>query len=386
MSIEIDLDDATPTAKKPKASKPAPEILLEEPVEAAAEPIVIDVTQPAIADTLPATASTAPVDASVIPNERDHLMQLVGQAQAFNASADLLRTFGVSKLAYIKETKGYKALAGSISPNGSELRGTWEEFCGLIGMSVDKVDADISNLRAFGEDALEAMSRMGIGLRDLAQYRKLPEDKKTVLLEAALTGDKDVFLDLAETIMERHAAEKAEMTAENASLTEDLVKSGNRANNLDAEIERLTLTNERLVNKQRVTKFETQTEDVRHECMHLQAGVELHFDSLNKLFESVWQGEHTPEQHLRVEQVFISINTAIARGVNLLNDILETVDEDLPKRVQGQNIMTPEEAERWLLEWESLKNAHGAAEAARQIKRDNDRPRGRGRPSKTQGE
>ncbi len=33
---------------------------------------------------------------------------------------------------------------------------------------------DIANLRTFGEEALESMSRMGIGYRELRQWRKLP--------------------------------------------------------------------------------------------------------------------------------------------------------------------------------------------------------------------
>ncbi|WP_255306833.1 hypothetical protein [Gilliamella sp. GillExp13] len=39
-------------------------------------------------------------------------------------------------------------------------------------MSRVKVDDDIANLRILGEEALESMSRMGIGYRELYQYHK----------------------------------------------------------------------------------------------------------------------------------------------------------------------------------------------------------------------
>jgi hypothetical protein len=42
----------------------------------------------------------------------------------------------VSKLAFVKDHKLYRAIAGSKCPHGAEiLSGTWEAFCGLLGRS-----------------------------------------------------------------------------------------------------------------------------------------------------------------------------------------------------------------------------------------------------------
>lgn len=139
---------------------------------------------------------------------RDLVNQLLGQAQAFQAAGNLLRTFGASKLALVKENKLYQQLSGMKAPNGSELKGTWVEFCGLLGISDDKANEDINNLNAFGEDALEQMQRIGIGYRELRQYRKLPEDQKLALIEVAKAGDKEGFVELAEEIIAKHAKEK----------------------------------------------------------------------------------------------------------------------------------------------------------------------------------
>lgn len=145
---------------------------------------------------------------------RDLVNQLLGQAQAFQAAGNLLRTFGVSKLALVKENKLYQQLSGMKAPNGSELKGTWVEFCGLLGISDDKANEDINNLNAFGEDALEQMQRIGIGYRELRQYRKLPEDQKLALIEVAKAGDKEGFVELAEEIIAKHAKEKEQLTAQ----------------------------------------------------------------------------------------------------------------------------------------------------------------------------
>lgn len=130
--------------------------------------------------------------------ERDLLNQLLGQAQMADAFAKFSVTVTTSKLAFVKENKLYRALKGQKIPARDGIfSGTWEEFCGLLGRSVEHADRDIANLRAFGEEALESMSAMGIGYRELRQYRRLPEDQKQALIEVAKAGDKEGFVELA---------------------------------------------------------------------------------------------------------------------------------------------------------------------------------------------
>ena len=149
---------------------------------------------------------------SQMNDERDLLNQLLGQAQMAGAFEDFSRTVRTSKLAFVKENKLYRNLKDAKNPHGAEkLSGTWEEFCGLLGRSVDQVDRDIANLTAFGEEALESMSRMGIGYRELRQFRRLPEDQKSALIEVAKEGDKTALLELAEEMIAKHAREKEEL-------------------------------------------------------------------------------------------------------------------------------------------------------------------------------
>lgn len=144
--------------------------------------------------------------------DRDLVNQLLGQAQMADAFGKFSQTVWASKLAYVKENKLYRALQGKSMPNGLVFSGTWEEFCSVLGVSDEKANQDIANLRTFGEDALDSMSRMGIGYRELRQYRRLPEDEQAALIEVAKGGDKDAFIDLAEEIIAKHAKEKTDLT------------------------------------------------------------------------------------------------------------------------------------------------------------------------------
>ena len=193
--------------------------LLQAPAKRGRKPmaaaVAVDSGVPAQAVTeVVAAADTQAALNAAYGQERDLLNQVLGQAQMASAIAKFSETVSTSKLAYVKENKLYRALKGQKSGNGFDfLTGTWEEFCGLLGVTSRKVDEDIANLQSFGEEALETMSRMGIGYRELRQYRKLPEDQKLALIEVAKAGDKEGFVELAEEIIAKHAKEKEALAA-----------------------------------------------------------------------------------------------------------------------------------------------------------------------------
>lgn len=183
--------------------------------------------------------------ASDMGEERDLVNQLLGQAQMADAFAQFSRTVRTSKLAYVKENKLYRALKGKTTANGSQFSGTWEEFCELLGMSRDKVELDIANLRTFGEEALECMSRMGIGYRELRQWRRLPEDARSALVEAAKQGNKDAVEYLAEELIATHAKEKSDLEkkvddlqADNEALGERIARKSRELDDTAHELEK----------------------------------------------------------------------------------------------------------------------------------------------------
>ncbi|MCO6555747.1 MAG: hypothetical protein J6577_00770 [Gilliamella sp.] len=173
--------------------------------------------------------------------ERDLVNQLLGQAQMADAFGKFSQTVWSSKLNFVKENKLYRNLSGKKTPNGLELKGTWEEFCSLLGVSDEKANQDIANLKSFGEEALESMSRMGIGYRELRQYRKLPEDQKTALIEVAKAGDKEALVELAEEFIAKNAKEKEQLKKENSNLQADYKALSKRNADVAKEKEELAI-------------------------------------------------------------------------------------------------------------------------------------------------
>ena len=178
---------------------------------------------------------------SVYNEERDLVNQLLGQAQMADAFGKFSQTVWASKLNFVKENKLYRNLSGKKAPNGLELKGTWEEFCSLLGVSDEKANQDIANLKSFGEEALESMSRMGIGYRELRQYRKLPEDQKTALIEVAKAGDKESLVELAEEFIAKNNKEKDLLKKENSNLQADYKALSKRNADVAKEKEELAI-------------------------------------------------------------------------------------------------------------------------------------------------
>lgn len=180
-------------------------------------------------------------------DERDLLNQLMGQIQMAEAVSKLTTVVSLTKLAHIKENKLYRAFSGKkgVASGGIEIAdvGTWEGFCLAIGTSRQKADEDITNLRSFGEEALENLTRIGAGYRELRQFRKLPEDQKTALIEVAQTGDKDSFLELAEELIAKHAKEKESAQAKLDAAQKQLADA---QATLEAKDQLLTTRNKKL--------------------------------------------------------------------------------------------------------------------------------------------
>ncbi|MEV1339917.1 hypothetical protein ABZR36_29880 [Pseudomonas aeruginosa] len=182
--------------------------------------------------------------------ERDLVNQLLGQVQMADSFAKFSATVAVSKMAHVKENKLYRALKGQKNRDGRDFSGTWEEFCELLGTSAPKVNEDISNLRQFGEEALESMSRMGIGYRELRQWRKLPDDARSALIEASKQGNKEAVEYLAEELIATHTKEKAalekqveDLRADNEALGERMAR---KSRELDETVHELEKTKRRI--------------------------------------------------------------------------------------------------------------------------------------------
>ncbi len=256
--------------------------------------------------------------------ERDLVNQLLGQAQMADAFGKFSQTVWASKLNFVKENKLYRNLSGKKTPNGLELKGTWEEFCSLLGVSDEKANQDIANLKSFGEEALESMSRMGIGYRELRQYRKLPEDQKSALIEVAKAGDKESLVELAEEFIAKNTKEKELLKKENSNLQADYKALSKRNADVAKEKEELAIKLAQFEMKtvpldERLEPFKKQIAETQSHIDELLEQQRQYLQIVDDLQKEIIENDpsYDPEHHYQLPDALVVTLTILYQSLKL---------------------------------------------------------------------
>lgn len=173
-------------------------------------------------------------------DERDYINQLWGEIKVANTFRRIADVISLSRLKWIKESGAYKALKGKkgYTPDGVEIAdvGTFEGFCQSIGLSRSKVDEDIKNFAAFGQQALADLQSIGVGYREFRVYRKLPEESRGALAEAAKSEDKEAFFNLAEELIAKQKSDKDKLQTDLDDARADLQAKDERISKLSDQV------------------------------------------------------------------------------------------------------------------------------------------------------
>ena len=225
---------------------------------------------------------------SQFTDERDLVNQLLGQVQMARSFAKFADVVSLSKLKQIKESKIYQALKGKkgVDFDGNEIAdvGTWDGFCQALGLSRSKVDEDLTNLTIFGEDALKQLSAVGAGYRELRQFRRLPEDQKSALIEVAKDGDKNAFIELAEEMISKHAKEKENLSIDLEISRQTLGEKKDEINKLRDDKSKLE---EKLLHRVKRETPEAEGAQIAQEVTVLQLAVIADINNLDSGFNAL---------------------------------------------------------------------------------------------------
>lgn len=150
------------------------------------------------------TVSNAEMDATIL------LAETRGVSQQAQFIETVSRMTMLTRLAHIKESKGYKG-AKVRNANG-ELQSikTWSEYCTALGMNRSLVDQDLNNLSVFGDNLLKMQDALGIGYRELRKLRagfsELDDETRALALEEVKrAGDKEELLSALDEMGVRNA-------------------------------------------------------------------------------------------------------------------------------------------------------------------------------------
>lgn len=206
------------------------------------------------------TANQVAIGDAIAAQQRNTTLLIgkrLGRSAVYKALTKLLTVADLNDLQKLKESKDYKGFVHILEDGNSQSVTTWADYCRLVeARSVESIDLDLANLKQLGGEFFEAMRTIGIGPGTMRDIRQLPDDTRQALMTAADSGDKDAFLDLAETLISKHAEEKIVLAKRAEDAEGDLEASRQRVAVKEKETEKLT--GEVLKLKRRV---ETQTPD-----------------------------------------------------------------------------------------------------------------------------
>lgn len=168
------------------------------------------------------------------------LIETRGALQQSQFIETVSRTSLLARIAHIKESKSYRGARVRDAGGTIVTIKTWDDYCKALGMSRAKIDEDLANLAAFGDNLLKMQDSLGIGYRELRKMRAnmagLPEaDQQQLRAEIEKAEDKDELL-----------ATLDEMGARNARLNAE-----------KKELEKQLATNDRLLKEAREKEYAT---------------------------------------------------------------------------------------------------------------------------------
>lgn len=271
---------------------------------------------------------------NAITNEQLLLSEKVGALKATNFIKKLVTVTEIKMLSDIKESKEYKGLQVFDSEGKVVTVTTWEQFCKSLGHSREKVDQDILNLAAFGEEFLETSQRMGIGYRDLRKLRKIPEGDREVIIngEAMQAGDKDSLIELIEDMSVKHSKVKSKLENQLKDLNAEAKAKdrviADKQKTIDDKNTELNIKDEKLALRSHAPAFErakdyaTQMDVFKIDSLQL-------FGNISALYEQIEQDDELPEL-LRVNMGHLLLEVK-AQANNLIDHHMlgdVSVDDD----------------------------------------------------------
>lgn len=186
-------------------------------------------------------------DADAFAEKYGAAYELTGQIKAasfFKKTADVSAFLLIRQM---KESKLYKGMRIEVEKDGVQKLLTvnsFEEFCEhCLGVSHQKINEDLRNLSALGEEFYAASQKMGLTYRQLRLVRGLPENERDEVKKLAEAKDFDALKDILYQQMdetEKYKKEKDKLGGElkdKESLYEKALKKQHEA---EIKLERFT--------------------------------------------------------------------------------------------------------------------------------------------------
>ena len=207
--------------------------------------------------------------------------EMYGRQQAMSSISKLLTVAETVETQQIKESKAYKYITNPTDPEGGNFK-RWDDYCQVaLGLSRAVVDEKILNLKVFGQAAIDGMSTIGLGTRQLRQLRKLPDDKIDQAKVLAEENDVESLHDL----IEEYAAEKKQLKEELAEKQETVDFYIEKVTEKDKKINQINA--DLVIKRKKMDGWELQVDEMNIAITTQSGLASKHMDNLDLLLDQM---------------------------------------------------------------------------------------------------
>jgi hypothetical protein len=233
---------------------------------------------------------------------------------------------------------------------------------GLFIESIQNMGFSQRSAQRFMKAAIRVTQNGGLAL--LAKQAK----NVSAFLEMVTLEDDDIQNILALDDLDRMSATQLRNLARSLRADKDTLQT--RLNTSEARFDRLS-------GEGIECGLSKETVVARSYCMGAAETASKKLDGLAAYFTQDIQSG-TEEARLRMEQAWVTAHVIAARALGLIERMKEQAPFELPPRIMGQHILTPEEAKMWARDAVLIENK----EHADRVHLEGSEKRGRGRPKK----
>lgn len=196
------------------------------------------------------------------------------------------------------------------------------------------------------------MSQMGIGYRELRQYRKLPEDQKTALIEVAKAGDKEALVELAEEFIAKNTKEKEQLKKENSNLQADYKALSKRNADVAKEKEELAIKLAQFEMKtvpldERLEPFKKQIAETQSRIDELLEQQRQYLKIVDNLQKEIIENDdsYDPEHHYQLPEALVITLTVLYQSLKLTSSQSKRIYNDFWNNFSDDIEINPNEIE-----------------------------------------
>ncbi len=284
-------------------------------------------------------------DKSGYTEARDIALKILGQNQIYQAYAKFNNAASLAQLMYVKENKTYRHMAGYkyVDSDGknSRMPPTWDGYLNAIGLKARTVDEQILDCKTVGNEAYEAMNRIGISTRDFRKLRQIESNERSIIIDdiKANLNDENEIIKIIDKVKSGFDKKEAGLEKTTENLTADLEASRQRVTEQSEEVTDLKA---KLYHRDNFSAYPDLVNSIRVQCVEASGEILITLDKFEQIKNKIQfsdLGEYKDDDGAidpMIQSYWSMLWQVQARVADLIDDAQQTYGDIIDRTITNR--------------------------------------------------